>query len=155
MRQFYSCENGVWNTSLHIVWCSKLSHYLGQYSSRLLIFHDQGFTGSKFHSSSLERLCFEQELAWNTIAPRIPELLWGKLRLITIICSGFLGSWGQTLGSHNVRFRYTFISPVKIDWYGHIANSSPVADAKKSLAHPLMKKEKHEQNVKIQCNDFR
>lgn len=105
MRQFNFCEKGVWNTSLHIVWCSKLSHYLGQYSSRLLIFHDQGFTGSKFHSSSLERLCFEQELARNTIAPRIPELLWGKLRLITIICSGFLGSWGQTLCSHNVRFR--------------------------------------------------
>lgn len=104
MRQFFFCEKGVWNTSLHIVWCSKLSHYLGQYSSRLLIFHDQGFTGSKFHSSSLERLCFEQELAWNTIAPRVPDLLWGKLRLITIICSGFLGSWGQTLCSHNVRF---------------------------------------------------
>lgn len=62
-----------------------------------LILHDPVFTGSKFHSSSLQRLCFKQELAGNTIALKRCDLLWGKLRLIMMKCRGFFVSWGQTL----------------------------------------------------------
>lgn len=98
--------------------CSKVRCYLGQYSTPLLILHDQGFTGSKFHSSSLQRLCFNQELAGNTIAQKRCDLLWGKLRLIMIKCSGFLVSWGQTLCSQSGKDPLNrFISQTEIEWF--------------------------------------
>lgn len=98
--------------------CSKVRCCLGQYLTPLLIFHDQGFTGSKFHSSSLQILCFRQELAGNTIAPRRCDLLWGKPRLIMIISSGFLGSWGQTLCSHIGKDPLNkFIHQMKTEWF--------------------------------------
>lgn len=81
----------------------------------LLILHDRGFTGSKFHSSSLRRSHYKQELAGNTIAPRRCDLLWGKLRLIMIERSGFLVSWGQTLCSQSAR--NGFMSQTKIEWF--------------------------------------
>lgn len=70
--------------------CAKVRCHLGHHSAPLLILHDQRFTSSKFHSSSLQRLCFKQELAGHIIARKRCDLLWGKLRLIMIKCSGFL-----------------------------------------------------------------
>lgn len=98
--------------------CSKVRCCPGQYSTPLLILHDHGFTGSKFHSSSLQRLCFKQELAGNTIALKRCDLLWGELRLIMIKRSGFLVSWGQTLCSQSGKDPLNrFISPMKIEWF--------------------------------------
>lgn len=66
-------------------------------STPQFIIHDGGFTGSTFHSSSWQRLCFNQGWAGNTIAVKRRYLLLGKLRLITEECCDFLGSWGQSL----------------------------------------------------------
>lgn len=78
--------------------CPEVGCYEGQYSIPSLIFHEREFTGSRFHSSSLQILCFRQELAGNTIAVWRSDLLWGKLRLIVITDSSSVsGLEPQTL----------------------------------------------------------
>lgn len=74
---------------------------LSQIVKYLLIFYALGFTGCKFHSSSLQRLSFQQGLAGNTIAQRRCIFLRGKPRLIMIKCCGFHESSGQTLRCSN------------------------------------------------------
>lgn len=64
-------------------------------STPRFIIHDGGFAGSEFHSSSLQRLCFKQGLAGNTIALRTCELLLGELMFMMIIRSDFLGDLGS------------------------------------------------------------
>lgn len=79
----------------------------GHYLTPLLILYDQGLTSSRFHSSSLERLCFKQELDGHIIAGGRCDLLWGKPRLIMMKCGGCLRVLGSDFVFRTVGISFT------------------------------------------------
>lgn len=115
--------------------CANVRCNPGHYLTPLLILHDQGLTSSRFHSSSVERLCFKQELDGHIIAGGRCDLLWGKLRLIMMKCSGCLCVLGSDFVFRTVGIGFT-------EWWArwklcdlcrHLANTADSCSCRKSL----------------------